>query len=172
MDLHDAVELIKPAFAQPKPAQVWIDLGAGSGLFTRALATLLEQGSTVHAVDKRKQVIENTFNDNAIVFHHLDFSGGILPFTPVDGILMANSLHFMKEKENLLSRLKGYLRKDGHLIIIEYEMSKASEWVPYPIPYISLMELLSRVGFVYVHVMGERKSKYGGRKMYACAASL
>ncbi len=67
LDLNDAVDLIKPAFARTRHAQTWADLGAGSGMFTRALASMLPKGSVIHAVDKKRQDIEQTFNDNAIV---------------------------------------------------------------------------------------------------------
>lgn len=170
LNLDDAVELIKPAFAQIKSPQLWADLGSGSGLFARALAALLLPGSTIQAVDKRKQRIEQTFNGNAIVFHDLDFTGGILPFGELDGILMANSLHFVKEKEGLLSTLRGHLHKNGQLLIIEYDMHKGNGWVPYPIPYLSLKELLTKVGFSNIHAVGERRSMYQAGKMYACAA--
>lgn len=170
MDLGEAIQLIKPALVPPQREKVWADLGSGSGLFTRALAAVLESGSTIHAVDKRRQIIESTFNGNAIVFHQRDFTDGVLPFAQLDGILMANSLHFMKEKRSLLSKLRAHLRRDGQLLIIEYEMDKSNEWVPYPVPYISLKELLAGAGFQGISVIGLRQSIYGHRKMYACSA--
>lgn len=170
MELQEAVEFIKPALWPPQADKVWADLGSGRGLFTRALATLLGRGSMIHAVDRSRQVIEPSRSGNAIVFHELDFSEGILPFAQLDGILMANSLHFVKEKTTFLSRLRKLLRENGQMIIVEYELGQGNAWVPYPIPYTSLEALLADTGFKKVSRIGERQSLYGGRKMYACAA--
>lgn len=155
----------------PKPDSAWADLGSGNGLFTRALATLLGRGSTIHAVDRSRQKIEPSFNDNTIVFHHLDFSTDTLPFAGLDGILMANSMHFVKDKHTLLTRLRNTLRPHGQLVIVEYELDKGNEWVPYPIPYATLASLLSESGFSAISRVGERPSVYGNRKMYLCTAS-
>lgn len=155
----------------PKRAGAWADLGSGDGLFTRALATLLGRGSTIHAVDRSRQKIEPSFNDNTIVFHHLDFSTDTLPFAGLDGILMANSMHFVKDKGTLLTRLRNTLRPRGQLVVIEYELNEGNEWVPYPIPYATLALQLSESGFSEISRVGERPSVYGNRKMYLCTAS-
>ena len=141
-------------------------------MFTRALASVLPKGSVIHAVDKKRQAIEQTFNDNAIIFHELDFSSGVLPLTSLNGILMANSLHFINEKQRLISNLKTHLMHNGQLVVIEYEMSTPNAWVPYPVPWTSLKELLNRAGFENSRVIGERASAYGSRKMYACVADV
>lgn len=52
MDVNDAVALIRNAVAPSKGAAVWADLGAGTGTFTRALARILDAGSTIYAVDQ------------------------------------------------------------------------------------------------------------------------
>lgn len=155
---------------RPKADSAWADLGSGKGLFTRALATLLGPGSTVYAVDRSRQKMPPSFNGNAIVFHQLDFSEGKLPFAPLDGILMANSIHFVKDKPPLLSRLRKHLGGNGQLLIIEYEQDKGNAWVPYPIPYKVLAAQLADCGFKDIAFAGERQSLYGDRKMYVCSA--
>ena len=52
MQLSEAIELIQKINIPGNKPQVWADLGCGDGLFTRALATLLPEGSIIHAVDK------------------------------------------------------------------------------------------------------------------------
>ena len=170
LDLHDAVEFIRPAIPEAKGESAWADLGSGSGLFTRALATLVGRGSTIHAVDRSRQKMLPSFNGNTIVFHQLDFIKDTLPFAGLDGILMANSMHFVKDKRSLLTRLRQTLRHEGRLLVIEYELEKGNEWVPYPIPYEALALLLTDSGFSEISRIGERHSVYGSRKMYACTA--
>ena len=168
MELKEAVEFIRPALWQLETDRIWADLGSGDGLFSRALATLLTPGSTIHAVDKTYHEIEPSINGNTIVFHPLDFTEGVLPFAQLDGILMANSLHFVKDKRSLISNLRNFLRPGGQLLVIEYELEKGNQWIPYPIPYISLEIQMKESGFSQVEWIGERKSLYGGRKMYVC----
>src|SRR5262245_4114906 len=49
VEAGDAIALIRGAVT--RPGGLWADLGAGSGMFTRALATLVGPGGTVYAVD-------------------------------------------------------------------------------------------------------------------------
>jgi len=170
LELDDAVELITPALRPSQAGKVWADLGSGDGLFARALATLLGSGSTIHAVDRSRETIESSFDGNSIVFHQLDFNEDILPFAQLDGILMANSIHFVKDKLTLLSRLRNLLRKDGQLLIVEYELDKGNAWVPHPVPRASLEAQLAESGFKKIRLIGERQSIYGGQRMYACVA--
>jgi ubiquinone/menaquinone biosynthesis C-methylase UbiE len=170
MKLQEAVELIKPALQTTEGAKIWAELGCGEGLFTYALATLSGAGSTINAVDKSPQIIKPALNSNRIVFHQLDFNKDALPFEQLDGVLMANSLHFVEDKLTLLSRLKKLLGQDGQLLIIEYEMDKGNAWVPHPVPQASLKAQLKGCGFTKIRLVGERQSVYGGRKMYVCAA--
>src|SRR5688572_11426004 len=100
MNHNDHVNLIKPANLDKNPAS-WADLGAGSGAFTFALRELIGSSAHIYAVDKdlsslnelKKEYekrFENSDNLNIIVG---DFSKPLtLPL--LDGILMANSLHF------------------------------------------------------------------------------
>lgn len=162
--------MIKPGLRPQQTGKVWADLGSGQGLFARALASVLAPGSTIHAADRSAQLIERSFNGNSIVFHQLDFNESVLPVPQLDGILMANSLHFVKDKLSLLLRLKRQLSPDGQLLIIEYELESGNRWVPYPIPYATLAALLSDSGFRNISRLSERQSMYGGRTMYACAA--
>src|SRR5919201_5026162 len=50
IDTRDAVALLRGGV--PRPGGTWLDLGAGRGTFTRALATLLGPAGRVYAVDR------------------------------------------------------------------------------------------------------------------------
>ena len=52
MEHADAVRLLSSPELQPIRPQTWADLGCGDGVFTRALASLLVPGSTIHAMDR------------------------------------------------------------------------------------------------------------------------
>src|SRR3989442_10992843 len=59
MDSDDAVALLKAAI--PREPGVWADLGAGTGTFTRALASLLP-GGRVYAVDQNARSLSKPNN--------------------------------------------------------------------------------------------------------------
>ncbi|WP_339814654.1 class I SAM-dependent methyltransferase [uncultured Imperialibacter sp.] len=52
MELSTAIKLIENGVSNAGDAQSWLDLGAGNGLFTRALAAVLPSGSVVTAIEK------------------------------------------------------------------------------------------------------------------------
>ena len=87
----------------------------------------------------------------------------------LDGILMANSLHFVSEAETVLARLAGWLRPGGRVVLVEYDRREASRWVPYPIPMSRVADLVERAGLSTPVLTGTRPSVFGGR-LYAAVA--
>lgn len=97
----------------------------------------------------------------------LDFVRNELPFSGLDGILMANSFHYVKEKVAFIEKLKQALKKAGMLIMVEYDTSiPVGNWVPYPVDFSNLKTLFMKVGFGIVEKLSEYPSAYG-RKMYS-----
>jgi trans-aconitate methyltransferase len=104
MELTAAIELIRNAsFAQTK--STWADLGSGSGLFTYALASLLPDGSMIYAIDKSRVVLNQYPKPAQTIIQPLqaDFITQDLPLPILDGILMANSFHYVKEWLSLVN---------------------------------------------------------------------
>src|SRR4051812_14148797 len=100
MELQTAIQLIEKGINSGS-IQTWIDLGAGKGLFTNALSQLLPKGSKIIAVDKTKSKIE-VADGIDLVTKTGDFV--TMQLEKVDGILMANSLHYVKEQQEFLKR--------------------------------------------------------------------
>ena len=74
MTNSEAVELITNGIEKTNKPQRWVDLGCGSGTFTKALANILPTGSHIFAVDKNRQSLEKTMgNDVSIHFLKADF---------------------------------------------------------------------------------------------------
>ena len=61
---------------------------------------------------------------------------------------MANSLHFVRDKEPVLRRLCDLLQPDGRLVIIEYNTRRGNGAVPYPLDDAAFLSLAARIGLV------------------------
>lgn len=163
---EDAVSLIKDAVAGQ--GGVWADLGAGGGTFTRALVALLSEGSRVYAVDRHAGAVSDLARwaeaeAPSVTAIEGDFTGELdLPVTELDGILLANALHFAKDSAAVLARLAKLLRPGGRVVLVEYDRRAASRWVPYPISIAQLYGLASAAELSKPRVVESRPSEYGG----------
>ncbi|HSA55730.1 MAG TPA: class I SAM-dependent methyltransferase [Gemmatimonadaceae bacterium] len=176
MKTREAVALIADAVGAPRG--VWADLGAGSGTFTRALAELLGEGGRVYAVDRDQAAIAALrrmppTSRATVVPVQEDFTRGLtLPGAtePLDGILFANALHFVRDAGRVLGRLVEALRPGGRVVLVEYDRRAASPWVPYPISVADLPALASAAGLTAFSVTATRPSAYQG-VLYAAYAT-
>jgi trans-aconitate methyltransferase len=170
MQLPEAISLIQKGIVQHSSPQTWADLGAGKGLFSAALFSLLPPGSTIHAVDLYKQ--PNLQHHPAIIFHQADFVKDKLPIPPLDGILMANSLHYVQEQVACIKRLKTHLRNGaGAFILIEYDTNSRNQWVPFPVSFARAQSIFGDAGFSKIEKIGERQSMYHRGSIYAALIS-
>lgn len=162
----EALELIREGVLSP--AGVWADLGAGSGVFTRALAELLGEEGRVYAVDRDAGVLaleSNRPGHARVLPQRADFTRS-LALEDVDGILMANALHFVRDQQGVLSRLLSYLRPGGCFLLVEYDQEAGNPWVPYPISWKRFLTLAHLVGLRDVRQVGRRRSRFGHRELY------
>jgi len=111
---------------------VWADLGAGEGAFTLALADLLGPGAHITAVDKDAGALGAI--GHGIETRVADFTRP-LDLHDLDGIVMANSLHFVRNKAPVLESVRDMLRPGGRLIVVEYSTDRGNPWVPHPFSY-------------------------------------
>ncbi len=147
---------------------VWADLGCGSGLFTKILSARLCDGSIIYAIDKSGQLPDVSVNQKVkVIGQQADFSKDDLQLQALNGVLIANAIHYVKDKKALLQKLKPYLLSTAVFIIIEYETNNANQWVPFPIPFVDLKDLFLTEGYKNIQKTGERKSVYQAGYMYA-----
>jgi SAM-dependent methyltransferase len=171
MEIHDAIELLRDAIGDDRGGRAWADFGAGSGTFTRALVGSLGAGSTIYAVDDDPSAILALralppTPGARVVPIRADFSR---PFeltasddAHLDGILFANSLHFVRDAKSVLTRLAARVRSGGRVVIVEYDRREASRWVPYPIPESRWFELAHASGLGDARITATRPSEYQG----------
>ena len=171
MELTNAIQLIERGIATNHVAR-WADLGAGEGLFTNALSNLLPDGSVIYAVDSNARALKKTEIKATIELITMvaNFEQDDLPLHELDGILMANALHFVKNKSAFIKKLQSYLKTDGRFIIVEYDTNTANRWVPYPISFTACQDFFSALGYTITKI-GEQRSIYNNAGMYSAVIS-
>ncbi|SDF65582.1 hypothetical protein SAMN04487996_111378 [Dyadobacter soli] len=105
-------------------------------------------------------------NQVSIKFIEADFETEALEVAGLDGILMANSLHFIRDKESLVRRLEKHFSTSRRFLIVEYDTTVSNSWVPFPIDFKGLKSLFDRVGNYSISKLGERRSLYGSAMLY------
>ncbi|MBX2915009.1 MAG: class I SAM-dependent methyltransferase [Cyclobacteriaceae bacterium] len=169
MELSVAVKLIQEGVSTTKLPQQWVDLGAGTGLFTSALASLLPKGSSITAVDKNLSALNTIRLNNAdILLNLMEGDYTEIEFTEMkSGFLMANSLHYCEDQVRMLQKLKHYLRTEGRILIIEYNTAVPNTWVPFPVSFERLTTLAAKAGFTKTDLLQSITSKYQAGGMYS-----
>ena len=150
----------------------WADLGAGEGAFTFALGELLGPGSHVTAVDRDARVMRHIVSGMAVRYPGVtvdvraaDFRGP-LGLHDLDGVVMANSLHFVRERAGLLRSVKAMLRPGGRLVVVEYGTDHGNPWVPHPFTYEKWVEMAGDAGFTGTRLLTTIPSRHLG-SMYS-----
>jgi ubiquinone/menaquinone biosynthesis C-methylase UbiE len=173
MELNDAIKLINDESLQHQTNAVWADLGCGSGLFTYALANVLRPGSMIYAIDKSNIGLtkRSNLNNNVIKQQHLDFCKDALHLSDLDGILMANSIHFVEHKMALIHKLSKSMKEGGSFLIVEYDTDMPNRWVPFPVSFSSLKKLFEAAGYSQVKKHSERPSAFRASPIYSAFIS-
>jgi SAM-dependent methyltransferase len=168
MTLSNAISLINSPDLTLNTATTWADLGCGSGLFTKALATLLAPGSSVFAIDTNPGLMSNETNNHVkIIARKNDFLKDQLSVPLLDGILMANSLHFVPDQPGFIKKVSKLLKDTGCFIIVEYDTEIANRWVPHPLSLTSLISLFQNEGFTKHRFINSVPSLYQAAKIYS-----
>lgn len=170
MKQNQAIEMISVSGRSDSGSEVWVDLGCGTGTFTLALAHILGPNSRIIAVDKDSGSLEKIpdhFNQVVIEKRHADFINDEFSFSGLDGILMANSLHYIPNQEVFLEKTKHLLKPEGSVLVVEYDTNISNPWIPYPVSFARLKELFKGAGFSSVRKLKERPSRYNRSNLYS-----
>ena len=83
-----------------------------------------------------------------------------LELPPLDGVIMANSLHFHRNKDAILQRVYGYLKPGGQFLLVEYNVDRGNPWVPYPFSYGTWEAMAQRNGFAEPRLLATHPSRF------------
>lgn len=164
MDHADHVALLRAGI--PKPGGVWADFGSGKGAFTLALAELIGPDGIIYSIDKNSSALrqqEHSMNTRfpGLMVHFLesDYTQPLdLPL--LDGAVIANALHFQREKDSVVQSIRAHLKSKGRLLLVEYNVNRGNPWVPYPLSYNAWQVLASRNGFADTRLLAKRPSRF------------
>ena len=165
MKHDDLVDLIRDGVAGERGGR-WADLGAGEGAFTRALADLLGPEASIVAVDRDASALRGLGGN--IETRVADFTRP-LDLHDLDGVLMANSLHFVRDKQPVLESVRRMITPGGRLIVVEYGADRGNPWVPYPFVYARWEKIAAQAGFRKTRLLKTVPSRWLG-SMYSAAS--
>ena len=165
MNHNDHVNLLRPA--DLSTGGTWADFGAGGGAFTLALRELIGLNATIYAVDKDRNALQRLdaahharFDSSSNLFLLSNDFSRPLELPPLDGIVMANSLHYFKDKEKILHHVHGFLKPNGALLLVEYNVDSGNLWVPYPLSFETFHNLAPRSGFTEPRLHAKVPSRF------------
>ena len=151
MDHRDHVGLLREGVRGS--GATWADLGSGEGAFTLALADLLGPTGSIYTVDRDSRALRIQLRALRDAFPNVTVTPLVADFTqplewpPLDGIVMANSLHFQRDRLAVLRLVRDYLRPAGRLILVEYDTDHGNPWVPFPLSFRSWATAAEEAGF-------------------------
>jgi ubiquinone/menaquinone biosynthesis C-methylase UbiE len=177
MDHADHVRLIEGG-VRDHPGN-WADLGSGRGAFTLALADILGRDGAIISIDRdagalsaQRSELSRRFPAARVEYRVADFTKP-LDLPSLDGIVMANSLHFVRDtdKDAVLERIVSNLRPDGRLILVEYDADAGNHWVPYPLSFATWRRRAPAVGLTEPREIGRVPSRFLGA-IYSAVAEV
>jgi len=146
----------------------WLELGAGEGAFTLALADILGPGAEIVAVDRDARALASARDATSRRFPGARLGTTVADFTdplppgPFDGVLAANSLHFVRDRGAVLAAIHAALRPAGRLLVVEYDADRGNPWVPHPFSFERWRAEATAAGFREVRLLHRVPSRFLG----------
>lgn len=164
MKHHDHVNLLRGGVAAP--GGVWADLGSGTGAFTLALAELIGSTGIIYSVDRdggslreQTRAMQERFPGVTVHYQQADFTRA-LRLPPLDGVVIANALHFHRDKAPILKQIQDTLKPGGVLVMVEYNVDEGNMWVPHPFSYPTWERMARQAGFRDTQLIGSYPSRF------------
>jgi SAM-dependent methyltransferase len=157
------------------PGGVWADVGSGTGAFTLALAELIGPEGVIYAIDRDVSALREGARALASRFPRVTVHPQVSDFTqpldlpPLDGIVIANALHFVRDKAPVVRALKSHLKPGGRMLVVEYNVDNGNPWVPHPFSSSTWRKLAQTAGLTHTELLATQPSRFL-REMYSAAS--
>jgi ubiquinone/menaquinone biosynthesis C-methylase UbiE len=177
VDHEDHVRLIRVGVEGA--GRRWLELGAGRGAFTLALAEQLGPDAEIVAVDRDAadlrrlaETMAGRFPATRLETVTADFRDPMaLGQESFDGLLAANSLHFVRDPAAVINAVRPVLRPGARIVIVEYDSDSGNPWVPHPFSFGTWDVIAARAGLANTRLVGSVPSRFLGA-IYAAASEL
>jgi ubiquinone/menaquinone biosynthesis C-methylase UbiE len=172
---QDHVRLIRDGVTGGGPR--WLELGAGEGAFTLALADLLGPEGRITAVDRDARALGRMLEAVAARFPEMQVDSIVgdfrtaLPGGEFDGLLAANSLHFVTDPVAVLRDATARIRPGGRVVVVEYDADRGNPWVPHPFSSRRFPEIAAEAGLEGPREIGRVPSRFLGA-IYGAVAEV
>lgn len=122
-----------------KPGMAVADLGAGSGYFTRRFVEAVTETGKVYAIDVEPEML--AYTRESIVHLHTPYTAEFilarpddpkLPLDSVDLIFVCNVVHHLENRAKYFSNIRGALKPNGRVAIIDFYHDERSGDVGFP----------------------------------------
>lgn len=108
-----------------KPGEILVDVGAGTGVFSRPFAKAVAPAGKVFAVEVDQQLVDHI--EKRAREEEIDNLQGVLgefddpklPAQNVDTAFFHNVLHHIEHRELYVRNLVSYMKPDGRIVVIE-----------------------------------------------------
>ena len=161
MNYDDRVALIREGVRGA--GRRWLQLGDDGlrqGLFALALADVLGPGGEILTNDFGNDVVLDTpwwirrqFPQVQVAARAFNISDGI-PYGPFDGVLAANALHSVEDRDPVLREIRFSLAPGGRLVIVEYDTDHGNPLVPHPFSFETWRREGPTVGYTEPRLIG------------------
>jgi ubiquinone/menaquinone biosynthesis C-methylase UbiE len=157
----------------------WLELGAGRGAFTLALADLLGPDAEIVAVDRDAGDLLQLATSMAERFPATRLRTVTADFTrplavgdePFDGLLAANALHFVRDPVAVIAEVLPALSPGARVLVVEYDADSGNPWVPHPFSFPVWQEIAATAGLAGTRLVGRVPSRFLGA-IYAAASDV
>jgi SAM-dependent methyltransferase len=79
---------------------------------------------------------------------------------PIGRIRSAEAVHPAPDKMSVLRHVRSFLKPNGLLVLVEYNVDAGNPWVPYPLTFETWRGLALRAGFTEPRLLAKRPSSF------------
>ncbi len=141
-----------------KPGMAVADLGAGPGYFSKRFVEAVTETGKVYVIDIEPEMLAAAKEN--LVHLHVSFTADFilarpddpkLPLESVDLIFVCNTYHHLEERAAYFRNVKGALKPDGRVAIVDFYHDERSGNVGFPrkhlVPRDTVVEEMSKAGY-------------------------